>query len=300
KDPKTKEQEPLLQFKTRALVHFAVSTDEVFMTTRLDGDKTFFLPVNLGRPDGLGGSGAGNPPAPTEHGYPTWYLWDLVWAKDVWMDILGNFMHLEVKDVEDPRTGKKVTKETLIFPRFHQLDAVLCLVKAAGDEGPGQVYLIQHSAGSGKSNSIAWAAHRMANLHNAKDERVFDSVIVITDRRVLDRQLQETISQFEHKAGVVQKIDQNSEQLAKALNEGTPIIVTTLQKFPFVLEKVQGLQGRNFALIVDEAHSSQTGAAAQKLRRVLTAAEAKKPVVAVDLDGETIEVQADVEIDPED
>jgi type I restriction enzyme R subunit len=299
KDPKSKELEALLQFKTRALVHFAVSSDEVFMTTKLEGEKTFFLPFNLGRPDDQGGAGAGNPPASAEHGYPTYYLWKLVWARDVWLDILGNFLHLEVKDVEDRQTGKKTTKESLIFPRFHQLDSVLRLVRAAADEGVGQVYLIQHSAGSGKSNSIAWTAHRLANLHNDASEKVFDSVIVITDRRVLDRQLQETISQFEHKSGVVQNIDQNSDQLAKALSDGVPIVITTLQKFPFILDKVQGLKGKRFALIVDEAHSSQSGAAAQKLRRALTTDD-KAKTVSVELDGETVEVSADVEIDPED
>jgi type I restriction enzyme R subunit len=300
KDAKSKELEPLLQFKTRALVHFAVSTDEVFMATKLDGDKTYFLPFNLGRPDGLGGAGAGNPPAPPGEGYPTFYLWKLVWSKDVWLDILGNFLHLETKEVDDPTAaGKKTTRETLIFPRFHQLDAVLRLVRAAGDESAGQVYLIQHSAGSGKSNTIAWSSHRFATLHNAAGEKVFDSVIVITDRKVLDRQLQETISQFEHKAGVVQKINQNSAQLAKALTDGVPVIITTLQKFPHVLNKVQGLKDRKFALIIDEAHSSQSGAAAQKLRRTLST-EAKNKTVTVELDGETVQVSADVEVDPED
>ena len=298
RDAKSKELEPLLQFKTRALVHFAVSSDEVFMATKLDGDKTYFLPFNMGRPDDFGGKGAGNPPASKEHGYPTWYLWKLVWSRDVWLDILGNFLHIQVKEEED-KAGKKVTKESLIFPRFHQLDAVLRMVKAAGDEGVGQVYLIQHSAGSGKSNTIAWTAHRLANLHNDKDERVFDTVIVITDRRVLDRQLQETISQFEHKAGVVQKIDQNSEQLAKALNDSVPVIITTLQKFQFILQKVQGLKEKKFALIVDEAHSSQSGSAAQKLRSALTT-DAKKKVVTVELDGAAVDVDVDVDIDPDD
>jgi type I restriction enzyme R subunit len=302
KDPKSKEPEALLQFKTRALVHFAVSTDEVFMTTKLAGDDTFFLPFNLGRPDGMGGAGAGNPPAPSaEVGYPTWYLWHLVWSRDVWLDILGNFLHLESKEVES-KDGKKTLKEALIFPRFHQLDAVLRLVKAAADEGVGHTYLIQHSAGSGKSNSIAWTAHRLANLHNAKDEKVFDTVIVITDRKVLDRQLQETISQFEHKAGVVQAIDENSQQLADALNGGVPVVVTTLQKFPFIIDKVGALKGKKFALIVDEAHSSQSGSAAQKLRKALSKeVPAKaKPILAVELEGETVEVPADIEIDPED
>ena len=299
RDPKTKEPEALLQFKTRALVHFAVSTDEVFMTTRLDGDNTYFLPFNLGCPDGMGGATAGNPPAPTGKGYPTWYLWEHVWSKDVWLDILGHFLHLEVKDIEDPKTGKKKAKETLIFPRFHQLDVVRKLVETAAAEGVGQVYLIQHSAGSGKSNSIAWAAHRMAGLHSAADHKVFDSVIVITDRRVLDRQLQETIAQFEHKAGVVQKIDENSQQLADALMNGTPVVVTTIQKFPFILDKVKGMKDKRFAIIVDEAHSSQSGAAAQQLRRALST-EAKQPTVKVELDGEMVELKADVEIDPED
>lgn len=298
KDAKAKELEPLLQFKTRALVHFAVSTDEVFMTTKLAGEHTFFLPFNLGIPDGLGGAGAGNPVAPKGKGYPTWYLWETVWRRDVWLDILGNFLHLEVKEEEDRKTGKKTTKESIIFPRFHQLDAVRQLVEAAGAEGAGNVYLIQHSAGSGKSNSIAWTAHRLANLHDAGDTKVFDSVIVITDRRVLDRQLQNTISQFEHKSGVVQKIDKNSQQLADALNGAVPVIITTIQKFPFIIGKLGAMKDKRFALIVDEAHSSQSGTAAQKLRKALTKEEAK-PKVTVELEGETIELTADLEIDPE-
>jgi type I restriction enzyme R subunit len=234
------------------------------MTTKLAGDETYFLPFNMGRPDGADmlSAGAGNPPAPYGKGYPTYYLWEYVWRPDVWLEILGEFLHLEVKDVEGPG-GKKVTKESLIFPRFHQLVVVQELTRAAAQEGVGQNYLVQHSAGSGKSNSIAWTAHRLSNLHNDKDEKVFDSVIVITDRRVLDKQLQDTISQFEHKAGVVQVISENSAQLAKALNDGAPIVVTTLQKFGFILDKVGELGTRRFALIVDEAHSSQSGAAAR-------------------------------------
>lgn len=300
KDAKAKELEPLLQFKTRALVHFAVSTDEVFMTTKLAGENTFFLPFNLGIPDGLGGAGAGNPVAPAGKGYPTWYLWETVWRRDVWLDILGNFLHLEVKEEEDARTGKKGVKESIIFPRFHQLDAVRLLVETAAKEGAGQVYLIQHSAGSGKSNSIAWTAHRLANLHDAEDNKVFDSVIVITDRRVLDRQLQNTISQFEHKAGVVQKIDKNSQQLADALNGAVPVIITTIQKFPFVIGKVGAMKDKRFALIVDEAHSSQSGTAAQKLRKALSKeGDAPKAAASVELEGEMVELTADVEIDPE-
>lgn len=300
KEPKSKELEPLLQFNTRALVHFAISSDLVFMTTKLAGDETHFLPFNIGRPDGVDmlSAGAGNPPAPYGKGYPTYYLWEYVWRPDVWLEILGEFMHLEVKDVEGPG-GKKVTKESLIFPRYHQLVVVQELIRAAADEGVGQNYLVQHSAGSGKSNSIAWTAHRLSNLHTDKDAKVFDSVVVITDRRVLDKQLQDTISQFEHKAGVVQVISENSAQLAKALNDGAPIVVTTLQKFGFILDKVGELGQRKFALIVDEAHSSQSGAAARKLREALTKGKPKQTAV-VDIDGVEVQVDADVEIDPED
>jgi type I restriction enzyme R subunit len=297
RDLKTKELEALLQFKTRALVHFAVSTDEVFMATKLEGDSTFFLPFNLGKPDGLGGAGAGNPPAIRGKGYPTWYLWEIVWSRDVWLDILGNFLHLEQKSVEVK--GKSEIRETLIFPRFHQLDVVLRLVKAAADEGAGQTYLIQHSAGSGKSNSIAWTAHRMTSLHGDDGKKVFDSVIVITDRKVLDKQLQETIGQFEQKAGVVQNIDQNSQQLAEALKAGAPIIVTTLQKFPFIMGKLQGMTGKRFALIVDEAHSSQSGSAAQQVRAALTSAKSN-PVVTVDVDGQDVEVEVTADVDQDD
>ena len=174
-----------------------------------------------------------------------------------------------------PKTQEKI-QEILIFPRYHQWEAVRLLVDAAKKEGVGHSYLIQHSAGSGKSNTIGWVAHRMASLHNESGEKVFDSIVVITDRKVLDKQLQETIYQFEHKEGVVQKIDENSGQLAQALSEGKPIIITTLQKFPFVMEKVGDLSKRRFALIIDEAHSSQTGSAAQKLQAVLSSSEGEK------------------------
>ncbi|MCZ2292588.1 MAG: DEAD/DEAH box helicase family protein [Burkholderiales bacterium] len=298
KDPKTRELEPLLQFKTRALVHFAVSTELVYMTTRLAGEETFFLPFNIGKPDGvdLFSAGAGNPPAPAGKGYPTYYLWDFVWKPENWLEVLGEFMHLEGLEVEVK--GKKVRKEALIFPRFHQLVAVKELLTHARAEGAGHSYLIQHSAGSGKSNSIAWTAHRLSNLHDEADNKVFDSVIVVTDRRVLDKQLQDTISQFEHKRGVVQVISENSAQLAKALNEGVPIVVTTLQKFGFILDAIGNLGERRFALIVDEAHSSQSGSAAGKVKAVLTKG-APRPLVA-QLEGETVELPADVEVDPED
>jgi type I restriction enzyme, R subunit len=252
----------LFRFKTRALVHFAVDPDLVYMTTKLSGDGTFFLPFNRGS-----NGGSGNPEHPS--GYRTGYLWQEIWQRDSFLDILGRFVHLEVE--ERKVEGKSVTKETVVFPRYHQLDAVRRLEAAARRDGAGKSYLVQHSAGSGKSNSIAWLAHRLSNLHDEKDERVFDSVVVVTDRRVLDHQLQENIYQFEHKQGVVQKIDENSQQLADALLSGTPIVITTLQKFPFVTEKIGKLPNRRYALIVDEAHSSQTGEAARHMKEVLAA-----------------------------
>ncbi len=272
KDPKTRKVEPLLAFKQRALVHFAVSQDEVWMTTRLEGKDTFFLPFNKGYE-----GGAGNPP--NSDGYATDYLWRDVFARDAWLDILGRFIHLQQEEKET-YDGRRYIKETLIFPRFHQWDVVNRLVNTARDEGPGHKYLIQHSAGSGKSNSIAWTAHRLASLHDLRDERVFDSVIVITDRTVLDDQLQETIYQFEHAEGVVCRISREdgegskSAQLAQALADSTRIIIVTIQTFPFVLEAIQqqtSLKDRRFAVIADEAHSSQTGSTARKVREVLMA-----------------------------
>ena len=272
KDPRSRKDEPLLAFKRRALVHFAVSQDEVWMTTRLAGADTRFLPFNRGNE-----GGAGNPP--NEHGYATDYLWKQVFRPDAWLDILGRFVHLEQQERFDAQ-GRRSVHEALIFPRYHQWDAVNKLVSAARSEGPGERYLIQHSAGSGKSNSIAWTAHRLASLHDAQDRRVFDSVIVITDRTVLDAQLQETIYQFEHAEGVVCRISREegegskSAQLAEALTGNTRIIIVTLQTFPFVLDAIReqtSLKERTFAVIADEAHSSQTGATARKLRQVLLA-----------------------------
>jgi type I site-specific restriction-modification system R (restriction) subunit len=232
--------ELLFQFKRRALVHFAVDPDEAWMTTRIDGNNTRFLPFNQGY-----NKGAGNPP--NRNGHRTAYLWETIWAKDSWLDIVGRFLHLEQDTIT--LNGKTVKKESLIFPRFHQLDVVRKLTTDAKTNGAGHNYLIQHSAGSGKSNSIAWLAYQLANLYDDRDTRVFDSVIVITDRRILDRQLQDTIYQFDHVAGVVQKVDRNASQLAEALTAGTNIIITTLQKFPFVLDKIGELPQRNYALM---------------------------------------------------
>src|SRR5690554_614592 len=269
------ERDLLFAFKKRALVHFAVDPDEAWMTTRLKGKDTVFLPFNRGHDHG-----AGNPPV--ENNWKTHYLWDEVLAKDSLMDILQRFMHLEVKErqVKTDKGARTIRKETMIFPRYHQLDAVRKLVDHARSHGSGHNYLVQHSAGSGKSNSIAWLAHRLASLHDAEDQKVFHSVVVVTDRRVLDQQLQNTIYQFEHKTGVVEKIDENTQQLAQALSGGTPIIITTLQKFPFISQALSALEkkgsgvkistaGKRFAVIVDEAHSSQSGETASELRGML-------------------------------
>ena len=272
--------EPLLEFKRRALVHFAVSTDEVYMTTKLAGKKTFFLPFNKGRADGS----AGNPPNP--NGYATAYLWEEVLQRDSLLNILARYVHLEVKEKEDHQ-GKKSKSETLIFPRYHQLDVVRKLLSDTKAKGAGSHYLIQHSAGSGKSNSIAWLSHQLSSLHDDKEESVFDSVIVITDRTVLDNQLQETIASFEHKDGVVVGItregstESKSTQLADALERGAKIIITTIQTFPFVLEAIQErttLKDKKYAIIADEAHSSQTGSTAKQLREVLTAEQIEEGV----------------------
>lgn len=268
-------REPIFEFKRRMLVHFAADTETVFMTTRLAGSATHFLPFNRGC-----GGGAGNPPDPKGRSYRTAYLWEEVLQRDSLLDLLARFIHLQIEEKRDEQ-GRKIKKETLIFPRFHQLEAVRSLVDQAQRDGVGNNYLIEHSAGSGKSNTIGWLTHRLASLHDARNERVFDSVIVITDRVVLDKQLQDTIYQFEHKHGVVQKIDESSRQLAEALESSVPIIITTLQKFPFVsrqlvkLAEERGqsgggtLKSRRCAVIVDEAHSSQGGETATDLKEVL-------------------------------
>ncbi len=260
-------KELLFAFKKRALVHFAVDDEAVFMTTRIDGSNTGWLPFNKGHHHG-----AGNPPNPS--GYRSDYLWRDTLSKDSLLEIIGHFIHLQVEEFEfEGRTRKK---EKLIFPRFHQLEAVRKITHHAKEHGAGHNYLVQHSAGSGKSNSIAWLSYRLYGLHNADNQRIFDSVIVVTDRRVLDSQLQNTIYQFEHKSGVVQRIDKDSQQLADVLSSGSNIIVTTLQKFPFIVEKVSGLPKRNYAVIIDEAHSSQGGEASKKMKQVLGNANASE------------------------
>jgi type I restriction enzyme, R subunit len=256
-------REPLFAYG-RCLAHFAVDPDLVYVTTHLAGQKTRFLPFNRGK-----FGGAGNPPVPpTQKGYATAYLWEETWARDSVLDLVRQFIH-EVEE-EDSR-GRKTGKKFLIFPRYQQLNAVRKLVAHARGAGAGQRYLIQHSAGSGKSFTIAWLAHQLSTLHDASDRRVFDSIVVITDRRVLDRQLQTTMRQFEQTLGVVENIDTTSRQLKEALELGKTIIVTTLQKFPVIAETANAVVGRRFAVIVDEAHSSASGDAVQKLKKVLGA-----------------------------
>ncbi|MDQ3933270.1 MAG: DEAD/DEAH box helicase family protein [Actinomycetota bacterium] len=258
-------------FARRALVHFAVDPSLVFLTTRLQGEDTIFLPFNQGSAGPGEPGGAGNPPA-TRTRHATAYLWEDVWQRDAWLELLHRFIHIEPsapvrgakRSSKGPTAGGKV-----IFPRFQQWDAVRTIVGDARDHGAGRNYLVQHSAGSGKSNTIAWLAHRLAGLHS-DDRKVFDKVVVITDRVVLDRQLQATIFQFDHEPGVVERVEGTSAQLADALESSTAkIIVSTLQKFPFVLEKIGDLSDKRFAVIVDEAHSSQSGEAAKALRAAL-------------------------------
>lgn len=278
--PKGGKQEPLLSFPGGALVHFAISQSEVQMTTRLDGAKTRFLPFNRGNE-----GGAGNLPNPS--GYATAYLWDEVWQRDSWLQILGRYL-----------IGKRDDKKQLtgwIFPRYHQLDATRKLISDVLQKGPGQKYLIQHSAGSGKTNSIAWTAHFLADLHDANDRKLFDSVLVVSDRTVLDSQLQEAIFDAERTAGVVAALTQDhgskSAQLKKALDEGKKIIVCTIQTFPAAMAAAQDLattEGKRFAVIADEAHSSQTGEASAKLKQLLSAEELAELKDGGEIDTETL------------
>ncbi len=259
-------KDTIFAFKERVLVHFAVDLTNVYMTTKLAGPHTYFLPFNQGSNGAGNVGGKGNPN--NENGYDTAYLWEKVLCKESLLEILQKYMHLQQ---EFDKKGNLI-KESMIFPRYHQLDVVTKLLADVKENGSGKNYLIQHSAGSGKSNSIAWLAHRLSGLHNDLDEKIFQSVIIVTDRKVLDNQLQDTVYQFDHVEGVVQKIDKNSEQLKNAINSGAGIIITTLQKFPVIYKEINSANKR-FAIIVDEAHSSQTGDAARKLKRALADTE---------------------------
>ncbi len=261
-------KDAIFAFNQRVLVHFAVDLTQVYMTTRLKGAATYFLPFNQGSNGAGQVGGKGNPP--NADGYQTAYLWEKVLAKDSLLEILQKYLHLKVEKKKDSK-GKEITKQSLIFPRYHQLDVVSRLLANVKNNGSGKNYLIQHSAGSGKSNSIAWLAHRLQSLHDAQNEGIFHSVIIVTDRRVLDSQLQDTVYQFDHVQGVVQKIKKSSE-LKDAINSNTKIIITTLQKFPVIFKEVQA-QNKRFAIIIDEAHSSQSGDAAKKLKFALADTE---------------------------
>ncbi len=297
-------REMIFQFKKRSLVHFAVDTEEVYMATKLEGNDTFFLPFNKGF-----NFGSGNPPE--KDNYRTAYLWEDVFTKDSLLDLIGKYLHLEIseKKIYTEKGIIKKKKETLIFPRYHQLDVVRKLLDNARQKGSGHNYLIEHSAGSGKSNSIAWLAYRLASLHDINDQKIFYSVVVITDRRVLDKQLQDTIYQFEHKEGVVKKIDEDTKQLVEALSTGVPIIISTIQKFPFITEALERLtkegkeleiatKDKRFAVIVDEAHSSQSGEAAAELKKILNK-EGIESIVAeqiIDFEDETLSEEAKEEL----
>ncbi|MEU8381617.1 type I restriction endonuclease [Streptosporangium sp. NPDC048865] len=293
KDLGTNKVQPLFEFGSRALVHFAVSNDEIWMTTKLAGDKTHFLPFNRGTEDGA----AGNPLNP--NGSPTAYLWEQVLQRDSLLNILGRFMYIKHETNTDPITSQTTKSSSLRFPRFHQWEAVTNLTEAVIAEGAGHRYLIQHSAGSGKTDSISWIAHRLARLQ-VDNQKVFDSVIVITDRNVLDAQLQDAIKQIDNDQGIVVAIDRDEAQraggsksglLAKALKDGKLIIVVTIQTFPFAMAEIRankGLKGKKFAVIADEAHSSQSGRIASNLKAVLTAEELKEIEEGGDVDVEAI------------
>lgn len=262
------QREPVFWLNHRILAYFAVDLYEAWMTTELKGTDTYFLPFNQGSNGAGNDGGAGNPQAEDDN-YVTSYIWKNVLQKDSLLDIIQKFISFEVKT--EKKDGKNVTKKRLIFPRFHQLDVVRKLIADVRENGSGNNYLIQHSAGSGKSNSIAWTAYRLASLHNDDNEPVFTSVVIVTDRRNLDAQLQETITGFDHTLGSVCAIDEkkSSKDLRDALNAGKRIIVTTLQKFPVIYEEVDDTTDKRFAIIVDEAHSSQTGSSAMKLKAAL-------------------------------
>lgn len=294
-----------LIFRARSVVNFALDQDAVAMATKLTGASTTFLPFNLGSNGPGVDGGAGNPAVPGKH--RTSYLWEHVWQRDTWLKILGSYVH--VADVRD-KAGKKTGSKFTIFPRYHQFDAVSKMLAATVDEGPGHNKLIQHSAGSGKSNTIAWLAHQLSSLHTAgsaetlgagakeaglgANEPIFDKVIIVTDRKVLDRQLQDTVESFDHQPGVIKKIDENSSQLKEALEGKTArVIITTLQKFPVVAQNAAELAGSRFAVIVDEAHSSQSGEAAKELKAVLsgkTGGEALEAAEAADSAEESAEL----------
>lgn len=265
RDPKKQ----LFKFKERAIVCFAMDTEEAHMTTKLDGDKTFFLPFNKGNKNGKG-----NPPV--EDKVRTHYMWEEVFTKDSLLEIIHKFVYISIEEIKDDSGEVIGKKEKVIFPRYHQLDVIRKVLEDVKSNKAGQKYLIQHSAGSGKTNSISWLSHRLATIYDENDSAIFNGVIVITDRKVLDAQLQKSIAQLQHAKGFIAAIDNNSAQLAKELNKGTKIIITTIQKFPYILDKLKTLSDKNFAIVIDEAHSSTSGRNMGALTQSLTLEEAQK------------------------
>ena len=254
RNPKTR----LFLFKAGSLVNFAMDLEQIYMTTKLDGDSTFFLPFNMGNGEGVN-AGAGNPIY--EDKYSVSYMWEDVLTKDSILELISKFIYIELKEKEDGVTGKKKVTENIIFPRFHQRDVLHKILEDVIENKTTQNYLIQHSAGSGKTNSIAWLAYRLSSLHDYNNKIIFDNVIIVTDRVVVDRQLQSAILGMEHKSGLIKVMDDkcNSYDLAKALDGNTKIIATTIQKFPYIVDEVQNLKKKTFAVIIDEAHSSTSG-----------------------------------------
>lgn len=248
----------LFLFKAGCLVNFAMDLNEVYMTTKLDGQSTFFLPFNMGNGEGVN-AGKGNPTY--EDKYSVYYMWEDILKKDTVLDLINKFIFIQVKESVDELTGKKKIKESIIFPRYHQLDVIRKVLSDVEENRTSQNYLIQHSAGSGKTNSIAWLAHRLSSLHDADNKIIFDNIVIVTDRVVVDRQLQAAITGMEHKAGLIRVMDDKctSADLAIALKGNTKIIATTIQKFPYIVDSVAGLKNKNFAVIIDEAHSSTAG-----------------------------------------
>jgi type I restriction enzyme R subunit len=248
----------LFLFKAGVIVNFAMDLEQVYMTTKLDEESTFFLPFNLGNGEGVS-AGAGNPTFKEK--YSVSYMWEDILTKDTILNLIGKFIFIDIKEKTDEVTGKIKRSENLIFPRYHQLDVIRRLLDDVRENHTKQNYLIQHSAGSGKTNSIAWLAHRLTSLHDTDNKIIFDNIVIVTDRIVVDRQLQQAVMGLEHKAGLIRVMDEKctSADLAIALKSNTKIIATTIQKFPYIVDNVSGLKEKRFAVIIDEAHSSTSG-----------------------------------------
>lgn len=272
----------LFLFKSGCLVNFAMDLEQVYMTTKLEGESTFFLPFNMGNGEGVN-AGAGNPLF--EDKYSVSYMWEDILQKDSILELISKFILLEVKEKEDENTGKKSIKENIIFPRFHQRDVLHKVLDDVLENGTTQNYLIQHSAGSGKTYSIAWLAHRLASLHDEQNKVIFDNIVIITDRVVVDRQLQDAVKSIEHKSGVIRVMDDkcNSSDLASALKGNTKIIATTIQKFPYIVSEVSNLKKKKFAVIIDEAHSSTAGKDMIAVSKTLGAGEIQEEASTEDL-----------------